>query len=174
MSAVPPLLARSGSLRTRRRGVALAVAVTALTLLALLVAGLAVLVRHDLRGAGDALLRARALALADEGLATALGTRLPPGDSLLARGPMRMLALGTGDAWDTVRVWKTGASTYALVSEAVVRGGARSARRRLLLFTIAVPVPVDTPVDTAMGDSAPAAPVRVLRPLPARAWSTLP
>lgn len=174
MSGVRRPLASTAGLYPPRRGVALAVAVTALTLLALLVAGLAVLVRHDVRGAGDALLRVRALALAEEGLVTALRTALPPGDSLAPRGPMRTLVLGAGDAWDTVRVWKTGVSTYALVSEAKVRAGARYVRRRLLLFAIAVAVPVDSTAGATTGDSAPSVPARVLRPLPARAWSALP
>lgn len=173
MSAVPRRARCVASPGACRPGIALAVAVTALVLLGLLVAGLAVLVRRDVRGAGDALLRTRALALADEGLAAALRGGLPPGDSLVAPGLVRAIVLAAGDARDTVRVWKTGAATYALVSEAVVAAGARRVRRRLLLFAMAVPASADTAPPAVPGDSA-AAPVRALRPLPERAWSVLP
>ena len=160
--------------RARRRGIASMVALVTLAVLGMLVTGLAIAVMRDVRAARDALLRIRAAALAEEGLSAAVRAPLPPGDSLAPRGLQRTLVLDNGDARDTVRVWKLGASTYALVSEAVVRDGPRRVRRRLALLATAIARPVDTAAAPAAADSGAADAARMLRPLAARGWAELP
>jgi|GEM_PF-755365 len=141
MSSHPPLELAS---RCRaRRGVALVMAVVAMAVLGVLVAGVFFTALREQRDGHDAVHRVQALASAEYGLAATLSpeTWRPEWNGSTRRGLLYLNAFDPApDAADTVRIWKLEQGSFLLVSTGVAGPASSPAFRRIgLLVALRIP-----------------------------------
>lgn len=120
--------------RGRRPGVALLIALVAMSLVGALIAGLLLAAMRERRDGGDAIRRVRALAAAEYGPAMLLASGEWPAAWTAApvRGFVGARVLHPGDgSVDSVTVLRLGLSTFLVASRGIVGIGVLQARRRI-------------------------------------------